>query len=47
MGMIKVFHPNLMYLGKWRKSLDFQAFPPFSIRESSSHKLVFPGVSLR
>jgi len=36
-----------MYLGKWRQSLYFQAFPPFAIRESFSHKLVFPGVSLR
>jgi len=35
-----------MYLGKWRQSLYFQAFPPFSMWENSSHKLVFPGVSL-
>jgi len=42
-----IFHLNLMYLGKWRQSLYFQVFPPFALRESSSHKLVFPGVSLR
>ena len=39
--------PNLMKLGKWWQSLDFQAFPLFAVWESVSHISAYLGVTLQ